>query len=327
MLFSLIIYLGNMEKLFNYESMPMTNYPELKTIRDFIRYATSRFNETGLYYGHGTDNAWDEAIALVFHTLHLPHHINPTVLDANLVQQERELLLNLIDQRLTKRIPIPYLTHEAWFSGLSFYVDERVLIPRSPIAELIETHFEPWIEHEQIHDILDLCTGSACIAIACAKAFPSAQVDASDISPEALAVAKINILRHSVEDQVHLYESDLFTALPQKQYDIIVSNPPYVSAEEMSALPPEYLHEPRLGLAAGKEGLDFAISILRNAHRYLKPRGILVVEVGNSEFALAEAFPALPFTWLEFQRGGGGVFLLTAEQLSMHQQEIARFAR
>ncbi len=302
----------------------MTNYSDLITIRDFIRFATSCFNAAGLYYNHGTDNAWDEAIALVLHTLHLPHDINPTVLDARLTQEERTTLSHLIDQRVEKRIPVAYLTHEAWFSGLPFYVDERVLIPRSPIAELIENHFQPWIDQEKVTRILDLCTGSACIAIACAKVFPEAEVDASDISHEALAVAKINLLRHDVEDQVHLYESDLFAALPKKKYDIIVSNPPYVSTEEMVALPAEFQHEPTSSLAAGIEGLDFAIKILRDAGDYLSQEGILIVEVGNSEHALAENYPTIPFTWLEFQRGGGGVFMLTAEQLKQHHAELKK---
>jgi ribosomal protein L3 glutamine methyltransferase len=301
----------------------MTTYSELKTIRDFVRFATSRFNEAGLYFGHGTDNAWDEAVALVFHSLHLPHNIDPTIFDANVTKHEQTMLSTLIDNRVEKRIPVPYLTHEAWFSGMPFYVDERVLIPRSPIAELIENQFEPWVRSDEVTDILDLCTGSGCIAIACAKAFPEAAVDASDISSDALAVAKINVLRHAVEDQVHLFESDLFKAIPPKKYDIIVSNPPYVSAEEMADLPAEYRHEPKLGLAAGTEGLDIVVRILRDAHTYLKPHGIIVIEVGNSEIALAERFPAMPFTWLEFQRGGGGVFLLTAKQLTNHLAMLA----
>jgi ribosomal protein L3 glutamine methyltransferase len=297
----------------------MTNYTGLKTIRDFIRIAVSDFNAAGLYYGHGTDNAWDEAIALILHSLHLPHDINPIVLDARLTKEERAKLTQLITTRVEKRIPVPYLTHEAWFSGLPYYVDERVLIPRSPIAELIENHFQPWIHGSEVHQILDLCTGSGCIAIACAMQFPEATIDASDISADALAVAKINVLRHNVEDQVHLIESDLFQSIPTKKYDVIVSNPPYVSIEEMFNLPGEYLHEPKTGLEAGALGLDFAIRILRHAHTYLQPHGLLIVEVGNSEHALMEAFPQVPFTWLEFERGGGGVFALTAAQLTEHQ--------
>lgn len=301
----------------------MSKYQELKTIRDFIRLAISRFNAAGLFYGHGTDNAWDEAIALILHTLHLPNDINSTILDANLIDDEKNQLIALIDERVEKRIPLAYLTHEAWFCGLSFYVDERVLIPRSPIAELIENQFQPWIDAESVHDILDLCTGSGCIAIACAKAFPSAQVDASDYSTDALAVANINVLRHGVEDQVVLHESDLFKNLPQKKYDIIVSNPPYVSDDEMSALPAEYLHEPKSGLEAGEQGLDFVIEILRQANDYLQPHGILVIEVGNSEFNLAEHFSQVPFTWLEFERSqSGGVFVLTAEQIAEHAAEF-----
>lgn len=302
----------------------MNNYTELQTIRDFIRFATSRFNQAELYYGHGTDNAWDEAVALILHTLHLPHDINPMVLDANLTREERIALLELINKRVSQKIPVAYLTHEAWFAGLSFYVDERVLIPRSPIAELIENHFEPWILPSDVHDILDLCTGSGCIAIACAKNFPQAKIIASDISPEALAVAKINLLRHDLADEVQLYESDLFDQLPVKKYDIIVSNPPYVSIEEMFCLPKEFLHEPKLALEAGTHGLDIAIRILHKAHRYLKPHGILIVEVGNSEVALSKTFPNIPFTWMDFQRGGGGVFLLTAKQLEAHQTDTER---
>jgi ribosomal protein L3 glutamine methyltransferase len=299
--------------------MTMTNYIDLKTIRDFIRIGTTRFNAAGLYYGHGTDNAWDEAVALVLHTLHLPHDINPIVLDARLTEEERATLGELINLRIEKRIPVPYITHEAWFSGLPYYVDERVLVPRSPIAELIENHFQPWINPDMVHHILDLCTGSGCIAITCAKAFPDAIIDASDVSTDALAVAKINVLKHSVEDQVNLIESDLFNVVPKKKYNIIVSNPPYVSTEEMFNLPNEFLHEPQLGLAAGTHGLDFAMRILRNAEQYLEPNGVLIVEVGNSEYALADQFPDVPFTWLDFHRGGGGVFLLTAEQLAEYR--------
>lgn len=291
-------------------------YPsELKTIRDFLRYATSRFNEAEIYYGHGTDNAWDESIALILRKLHLPHDINPAVLDANLTTAESQTLFDVIEKRVKERVPVAYLIHEAWFAGLSFYVDERVLIPRSPIAELIENQFNPWVSPNGVHHILDLCTGSGCIAIACAKAFPEAAVDASDLSSEALTVAKINLLRHEVDSQVTLYESDLFDKLPKKTYDIIVSNPPYVDADDMSSLPKEYQHEPIQALAAGHDGLDIVKRILRDALPYLSPHGILVVEVGNSEIALEKTYPSVPFTWLSFDRGGGGVCLITAQEL------------
>lgn len=300
----------------------MNDEAVLTTIRDFIRYAISQFNAAGLYYGHGTDNAWDEAVALVLHTLHLPPQVDQRILDAHLLPSEQQQLLSLIQTRVTKRIPLAYLTHEAWFAGLPFYVDERVLVPRSPFAELIEKSFQPWIDPDEVHDILDLCTGSGCIAIACAKAFPDATVDASDISKEALAVAKINVLRHQVSDQVHLYEADLFTKLPAKKYDLIISNPPYVSAEEMLALPPEYAHEPALGLAAGTTGLDIVLRILQQAPAYLHAHAMLMIEVGNSEIALNELYPHVPFTWISFENGGGGVFLLTAQQLNDYAEQF-----
>lgn len=296
----------------------MNDLTDLVTIRDFLRWAISRFNEAGLSYGHGTDSAWDEAVGLILPTLHLPHDIDRSILDARLTQAEREQVYKLIQRRISERLPVPYLTHQSWFAGLSFYVDERVLIPRSPIAELIENQFEPWIAADKVHTILDLCTGSGCIAIACAKAFPESTINASDISADALAVAKINVLRHDVADQVTLHQANLFADLPPQKYDIIVSNPPYVDAADMAALPAEYLHEPNMGLTAGKDGLDIVLKILQEAHQYLNPQGILIVEVGNSEYALAEKFPEIPFTWLEFQRGGGGIFLLTAEQCPHH---------
>ena len=301
----------------------MADLIELHTIRDMLRWAISRFNESGLYYGHGTDSSWEEALTLVLRGLHLPHDINPELLKANITHAEREHLQKLIDRRIHERIPVAYLIHEAWFAGLPFYVDERVLVPRSPIAELIEQEFQPWLQIDKVTNILDLCTGSGCIAIACAKAFPHTQVDASDISADALAVAKMNVLRYDIADQVHLFEADLFTQLPVKKYDLIISNPPYVDAGDMAALPLEYHHEPRLGLAAGTDGLDTVKRILQTAHQFLTPKGNLIVEVGNSEVALADSFPDVPFTWLEFQRGGGGVFLLSAKQLAEHQQLFA----
>lgn len=296
----------------------MNEINELITIRDFMRWAVSRFNEAGLFFGHGTESAWDEAASLILHTLHLPHDTDKPILDARLTHHERETIYKIIHRRIKDRVPVPYLIHEAWFAGLSFYVDERVLIPRSPIAELITNEFAPWIDINTVHSILDLCTGSGCIAIACANQLPHCTIDASDISADALAVAKINLARHDLLDRVNLYQADLFQGLPSQKYDLILSNPPYVGANEMAMLPPEYLHEPSLGLASGTDGLTATIQILKHAHQYLNPNGTLIVEVGNSEEALVERFPDIPFTWLDFENGGGGVFMLTEKQLLKH---------
>jgi len=292
---------------------------ELKTIRDMLRFAVTQFNATELYFGHGTDNAWDEACALVIRGLHLPFNEHSHLLDARLTTQERRTLLEFIKKRVEDRAPVPYLIQEAWFAGMPFYVDERVLIPRSPIAELIEQQFTPWIDPEQVYSILDLCTGSGCIAIACAAAFPEAEVDAVDLAENALAVEEHNVAKYQLEQRVKTYYSDLFSALPAKRYDIIVSNPPYVADAEMQVLPAEYRHEPEFALAAEDEGLAIACNILRQAADYLSENGILVVEVGNSEEALVARFPEVPFTWLDFERGGHGVFLLTAEQVRQYQ--------
>lgn len=287
----------------------------LVTLRDYVRFAASRFAASGLFFGHGTAGSLDEAAALVLHVLHLPHDLPGGYFQANLTPGEREAILDLIERRIEERKPLAYLTNEAPFAGLSFYVDDRVLVPRSPIAELIENQFTPWAEVDEVTRILDLCTGSGCIAIACALVFPDAEVHAVDISPDALDVARINITRHSLEQQVYAIQSDIFTALGDNRYDVIVSNPPYVNTNEWENLPAEFHAEPRLGLESGVDGLDCVRRILFDAAKHLTEKGILVVEVGSSAEALIEAFPELPFCWLEFERGGDGVFLLTAEQL------------
>lgn len=292
------------------------DHSELLTIKDFIRWGASRFAEAELSFSHGMASPFDEAAYLVLHTLHLPVDTPDLYFDSRLTNRERGTVADIIRQRVETRKPAAYLTQEGWFCGLPFYVDERVLIPRSPIAEYIEKQFAPWVESYEVHNILDLCTGSGCIGIACAYAFPHARVDLSDISTDALKVAQINIEHHNLGGQAEAIQSDLFNNLQGRQYDIIVSNPPYVDANDMAALTPEFLHEPSaLALASGPDGLEHTRRILREAAEHLTENGILVVEVGNSQYALQEAYPDVLFHWLEFERGGDGVFLLTADQV------------
>ncbi|MFT6733407.1 MAG: ribosomal protein L3 glutamine methyltransferase [Polaribacter sp.] len=287
---------------------------DLSSIFDFIRWAFTCFENAKLFYGHGTDNAYDEATSLIFDSLNLPSDTPENLLNAKLIASEKKILCERIAKRINEKTPVAYLTNKAFFCGSEYFVDERVLIPRSPIGELIENHFEPWVEYQQVQNILDLCTGSGCIAIACAQYFPDAIVDAGDISSDCIDVAEINRVRLEV-DNAAFYQSDLFQNIPKKKYDIIVSNPPYVDEEDFDEIPEEFLAEPKLGLTSGKDGLLLTKEILKQASEYLNDDGILIVEVGNSAQSLEEQFTNIPFTWLEFERGGLGVFLLTKEQL------------
>jgi ribosomal protein L3 glutamine methyltransferase len=286
------------------------------TAADLIPAVERRLTRARLFFGHGTDNARDEAAALVFHAMDLSHESTAALAKRATAAQVARVDA-LTQERIERRVPLAYLTHEAWFAGLPFYVDERVLVPRSPIAELIERRFAPWIDARRVKDILDMGTGSGCIALACAKAFPRARVDAVDIDGAALEVAAVNRRRLRLTRRVKLVESDHFAALSRRSYDIIVSNPPYVGEREMRGLPREYRREPRRALQSGRDGLDSVATILRTAGRHLRPLGLLVVEVGNTERLLARAYPKVPFTWLDFERGGGGVFVLTREQLNV----------
>lgn len=288
----------------------------LVTLRDFLRLAVSRFTAAQLFFGHGSDNAWDEAVYLVLHTLSLPLDRLDPFLDARLLDEEKLALLDVIRRRVDERLPAAYLTKEAWLGEHRFYVDERVIVPRSFIAELLDEQLLPWIEDPwSIHRALDLCTGSGCLAILTALAFPEAQVDAVDLSTEALAVARRNVDTYGLDERVELVQSDAFAALDGRRYDLVVSNPPYVNAESVAALPPEYRHEPELALGSGPDGLDFTRIILANAKRHLNPGGLLVVEIGHNRDALEASFPDLPFTWLETSAGDQYVFMLRQEEL------------
>ncbi len=290
-------------------------------LQDWLQATAQQIERAGVFLGHGTDNSWDEALHLTLPLLHISFDASPDVLQRVLTAQELLTLEQARTQRIEQRIPVPYITSQAWFCGLPFYVDRRVLIPRSPLGELIEDGFYPWLQKEPVR-ILDLCCGSACIGIACALAFPEAVVDVADISVDALAVAAINIAQHRVQQRVQAVVSDLFLGLQGQRYDLIVCNPPYVDADDMNNLPDEYRHEPELALASGVDGLDFTRRLLREARNFLTEEGVLIVEVGNSAAALETVFPSVPFTWLAFERGGDGVFTLTAAELQQYAESF-----
>ena len=292
---------------------------ELSTLHDWLRWTTSQFASSGIFFGHGTNNAWDEAVSLLLPALSLPIDAPKELMHARLTSTEKNRLAGLIAERINDFTPVPYLTNIAWFANMPFYVDERVLIPRSPFAELINNRFTPWLEQpESVGRILDLCTGSGCIAIALAQAFENAQVDAVDISYEALEVADINITDYQLSDRVLPIQSDVFSGVPGQKYDLIVANPPYVDAEDMADLPREFHHEPELGLASGHDGLDVTRTILDQASEHLTDNGLLFVEVGNSMVHMDALYPGAPFEWIEFEQGGLGVFVISKQQLDAY---------
>ncbi len=290
---------------------------ELLTLRDLIRYGVSRLNAAQVALGHGSDNAWDETVYLVLHALHLPLDTLEPFLDARVLSEERNRVLELIDRRVTERVPAAYLTNEAWLRGHRFYVDARVIVPRSPIAELLDEGLSPWEQDAQTVDsVLDMCTGSGCLAILSALAFPYAQVDAVDVSPDALEVARRNVDDYGLADRLALHQSDLFDNLPERQYDVIVCNPPYVNSGSMDVLPQEYRHEPQLALAGGTDGMDLVRRILQAAPRYLSENGVLVLEIGHERDFFEAAFPELSPVWLDTEEASDQLLLLTREQLT-----------
>jgi ribosomal protein L3 glutamine methyltransferase len=296
---------------------------QLNTIADFIRFSFSRFNCEPVFFGHGTDNSWDEAVSLVLQTLHLPWDFDKELWSCKVTSQERNSILDALDKRVNQRIPLPYITKQAWFCDFPFYVDERVLIPRSPIAELIQNNFAPWADFESSSPefILDLCTGSGCIGIACALTYEDADVDLLDISEAAIQVANKNIINFDLQNRVRTIQSDGFSALNQDykgKYKLIVSNPPYVDKADFTAMPDEFKTEPELGLVSGEDGLDLVRQILSQAANFLTDDGLLVVEVGNSWVALENAYPDFPFTWVDFEFGGHGVFVIRADELKQY---------
>lgn len=296
---------------------PLEAAHQLHTLRDWLRYAVSRFEEAGIFFGHGTQNSYDEAVWLILSALHLPHDTLENFLDAVITEAERRKLAQLIERRVTERVPTAYLLREAWLGDFKFYVDERVIVPRSFIAELLRDQLAPWVENpEEVTAVADICTGSGCLAILAAHAFPNAEVDAVDISDAALAVARKNVADYGLEHHVHLVQSDMLSALAGRQYDIILSNPPYVDAPSMDALPQEYRSEPDIALASGEDGLDHTHTLIARAAEHLHPGGLLIVEIGHNRDVLEAAYPHLPFTWLEVSDGDQYVFLLTREQLT-----------
>jgi ribosomal protein L3 glutamine methyltransferase len=296
--------------------MTTENTSDLITVRDHLRYAVSRFTAARLFFGHGSDNAWDEAVYLTLHTLSLPLDRLEPFLDARLLPDERKALLDIYRRRCEERLPAAYLTNEAWLGEHRFYVDDRVIVPRSFIAELLEEQLTPWVEDPwAIHSALDLCTGSGCLAILTALAFPEAEVDAVDLSEDAISVAERNVGEYELDDRINIIKSDAFTNLHGKRYDLIISNPPYVNAESVNRLPPEYLHEPEMALGSGEDGLDFTHIILREARQHLNDDGLLIVEIGHNRDELEAAYPNLPFTWLETSAGDQFVFMLQAADL------------
>ena len=296
--------------------MTTENTSDLITVRDHLRYAVSRFTAARLFFCHGSDNAWDEAVYLTLHTLSLPLDRLEPFLDARLLPDERKSLLDIYRRRCEERLPAAYLTNEAWLGEHRFYVDDRVIVPRSFIAELLEEQLTPWVEDPwAIHSALDLCTGSGCLAILTALAFPEAEVDAVDLSEAAMAVAERNVSEYELDDRISIIKSDAFTNLQGKRYDLIISNPPYVNADSVNRLPPEYLHEPEMALGSGEDGLDFTHIILREARQHLTDDGLLIVEIGHNRDELEAAYPNLPFTWLETSAGDQFVFMLQAADL------------
>lgn len=296
--------------------MSSSDRQELQTLRDLIRYGVSRFNEARVALGHGSDNAWDEAVYLVLHGLHLPPDTLDPFLDARVTAEERARVLTLIDRRVTERLPAAYLTEEAWLSGHRFYVDSRVIVPRSPISELLDQGLSPWVRDPfSVTRALDMCTGSGCLAILTALAFPSAQVDAVDVSPDALEVARRNVDDYGLQTRLTLHHSNLFDALPSAAYDVIVCNPPYVNSQSMAELPDEYRHEPSLALAGGTDGMDLVRRILQAAPQYLSAEGVLVLEIGHERDFFEAAFPELEPVWLDTENASDQILLLTREQL------------